>query len=662
VRNSVLSSIKVRILAASILPAIFACLALTLYYLNKRAEESRTFLETRGEQLSKDIAAISEFALISGSAEYLDDAISKLVQEPEIYSIKILDKSGNTFLFRQSDSYGSAEPSNLMHFKNPAYRLIKDINTFDLTNDINLDMHENQNDSDSDYQLIGYVEVEISPHVLQTKQIEILYSGIILAIIVLLISTFIGLLYSHSLLNPIKLIVSSVRKIRDGGYESRINIKRKDELGKLADDIDKLAAQLQTSKEEIGRKMVELTEARENADRANATKSMFLARVTHELRDPLTSVVGNLEILLNTQTSQYQERAIRLAEKNAEFLLRQIDDILEFSLLEAGQYHIDYQYFKIAEVVEVVQNIIKPKADSKQLSFSIDLQADRELADCRIESDPVRIQQILINLIGNAIKFTHQGSVYTSISLKRASSAENKVRIAIEVADTGIGIAKEHMGRIFQMFEQVQSPVSRDHRGVGLGLSITKCIVEAMGGEIIVESEPLKGSKFIVNLETKYSFGAFEEGISVVDKYDETSKTEKILLVEDNPDNQRVISTLLHNIGIYVDIANNGIEGLQKFKAGRYDIVFIDCFMPHMDGFEFTRLVREHESRSGSKSKTMLIGLTAGAHRQNIEKCYATGMDDVITKPFYRIDIYKRVLGLKKAQSLLKKMADISND
>lgn len=660
-RNSVFSSIKVRILAASILPAIFACLALTLYYLNKRAEESRTFLETRGEQLSKDIAAISEFALISGSAEYLDDAISKLVREPEIYSIKILDKSGNTFLFREADSYGSIEPSNLMHFKNPAYRLIKDINTFDLINDINLDMHENQDDSDSDHQLIGYVEVEISPHVLQTKQLEILYSGIILAIIVLLISTFIGLLYSRNLLHPIKLIVSSVRKIRDGGYESRINIKRKDELGKLADDIDKLAAQLQTSKDEIGRKMVELTEARENADRANATKSMFLARVTHELRDPLTSVVGNLEILLNTQTSEYQERAIRLAEKNAEFLLRQIDDILEFSLLEAGQYHIDYQYFKIAEVVEVVQNIIKPKADSKQLSFSIDLQADRELADCRIESDPVRIQQILINLIGNAIKFTHQGGVYTSISLKRASPEANKVRIAIEVADTGIGIAKEHIGRIFQMFEQVQSPVSRDHRGVGLGLSITNCIVEAMGGEIIVESEPLKGSKFIVNLETKYSFVAFEEGISVVDKYDETSKTEKILLVEDNPDNQRVISTLLHNIGIDVDIANNGIEGLKKFKAGHYDIVFIDCFMPHMDGFEFTRLVREHESRSGSKSKTMLIGLTAGAHRQNIEKCYATGMDDVITKPFYRIDIYKRVLGLKKAQSLLKKMADISS-
>lgn len=661
-QNNAFTSITARILAASILPALFACLALTLFYLKERTDESRTFLESRGKQLSKDVAAMSEFALISGSTEYLEDTINSLVQEPEIYSIKILDKSGNVFLFKDSSKNPATEDSsNLIGFESPAYRLVNDINTFDINNDLNLDVRQNPN-NDEGRQLIGYVEVKISPHMLKIKQAEIIQTGVILALAVLLISTLIGLIYSRSLLNPIRLIVSSVKKIRSGSYDSRINIRKKDELGRLADDIDRLAAQLQTSKEEISRKMVELTDARENADRANATKSMFLARVSHELRDPLTAVVGNLEILLNTQTSEYQERAIRLSEKNAEFLLRQIDDILEFSLLEAGQYHIDYQYFDIAESIEIVTNITKPKADAKGLAFSINLNSDNELINCHIESDPIRLQQILINLIGNAIKFTHEGGVYTSINLHQSRSNLGQAQISIEVLDTGIGIGKEHTSRIFQMFEQVQSPISREYGGVGLGLTIAKCIVEAMGGEIVVESNLRQGSRFTVNLETNYSSTQKEgKNNNIPDEYTETGKVEKILLVEDNPDNQQVISALLHNIGIDVDIANNGIEGFEKFKASQYNIIFVDCFMPHMDGFEFTRRVREHERSAESKSKTLLIGITAGAHKENIEKCYAAGMDDVITKPFYRIDIYKRVLGFKKAQDMLKKMTGISD-
>lgn len=657
-KNSFFTGITAKILATSIVPAIFACLALTLFYLDKRTDESRTFLETRGKQLSKDIAAMSEFALISGSAEYLDDTISTLVQEPEIYSIKILDNTGDIFLFRQSDPGSTtANYQDMMTFESPVYRVVKDINTFDLSDDINLDRHENMDNSDRNRQLLGYVKVEISAHVLQDKQIEIIWSGIVLAFSVLSISFLIGLLHSHNLLHPIRLIVSSVRKIRGGDYDNRIDLSRKDELGSLAYDIDKLAAQLKVSKEEINRKMVELTDARENADRANATKSMFLARVSHELRDPLTAVVGNLEILLNTVTNEYQDRAIRLAEKNSEFLLRQIDDILEFSLLEAGQYHIEYQYFNVAEMIDVVSNITRPKADRKKLSFSINLNTDKDLSGCYIESDPVRLQQILINLINNAIKFTHEGSVNTLITLECISAETKKARLTIEVIDTGIGIAEEHQDSIFQMFEQVQSPVSREYGGVGLGLSITRCIVEAMGGDITVDSEPSKGSRFIVNLETGYSHELAEpEYEHLTEKYDEADKAEKILLVEDNPDNQLVISTVLHNIGISVDIASNGIEGLQKFRAHHYDIIFVDCFMPQMDGFEFTRLMREHESLSGSQVRTMLIGITAGAHRQNIEKCYTVGMDDVITKPFYRIDIYKRVLGIKKAREMLDKV------
>jgi signal transduction histidine kinase/ActR/RegA family two-component response regulator len=440
-------------------------------------------------------------------------------------------------------------------------------------------------------------------------------------------------------------------------YGARLRSDRPDELGSLADDIDKLAAQLQTSKDDIGRKMIELTEARENADRANATKSMFLARVSHELRDPLTAVVGNLEILANTQTSEYQQRAIRLAEKNTEFLLRQIDDILEFSLLEAGRYRIDPQYIDPADVVEVVSHSARPKAEANRLSFSIELETDEQIGGCLIKTDPVRLQQILTNLIDNAIKFTHQGGVHALLSLKAMDSAT--AQLVIEVTDTGVGIPREDLDHIFEMFEQVQPPVSREHGGVGIGLSITKSIVEALDGDIAVESEPLKGSRFTVTLTTNYSPEPDDDtDAATAGEPREREKVERILLIEDNPDNQRVISTLLGNIDIQVDIANHGIEGLQLLKSNHYDIVFIDCFMPQMDGFEFTRKVREWEHQTRANEKTMLIGLTAGAQRENIERCYATGMDDVITKPFYRIDIYKRVLGFRKAKRILAQISD----
>ena len=660
-KNSFFTSIAAKILATSILPAIFACLLLTLFYLDKRTDESRNFLENRGSQLAREISAISEFALISGNTEYLDDAISKLVEEPEIYSIKILDEERETFLYRESNSnkYTDADkPQDLMRFENPAYRLFKEINTFDLSDDMNLDQSAQPGDDSRKRQLVGYVEVQISTHVLQNKRVEIIQYGIGLAVAVFLISALIGLLYSRSLLNPIKRIVHSVKDMRSGNYESRIASNSADELGDLSNNIDKLAAELKTSKEEIGRKILELTDARETADRANATKSMFLARVSHELRDPLTAVVGNLEILFNTETSEYQERAICLAEKNTEFLLRQIDDILEFSLLESGQYNIDLQYFNISELTELVSNITKPKAAQKELAFSINLDIEPELSDCYIESDPIRIQQILINLIGNAIKFTHIGSVEAKISLKRISQDNNEASLEIHVLDTGIGIAESHLSNIFEMFEQVQSPISRQYGGTGLGLSITKHIVEALGGNISVESEPDKGSCFSVNLNIRFITKQAEiSSTSARNEYKTPDlKTNKILLIEDNADNQRVVSTLLHNIGMEVDIANHGAEGLDKFKRNKYDIIFVDCFMPHMDGFEFTRRVREHESQSRTPSKAMLIGLTAGAHKQNIEKCYACGMDDVITKPFYRIDIYKRVLGFKTAQKMLEKL------
>jgi signal transduction histidine kinase/CheY-like chemotaxis protein len=659
VKNNIFSSIAVKILATSIIPAIVACFSLTIFYLEKRTDESYEYLVRRGEQLSREIAALSEFALISGSTDYLDDTLTALIYEPEIFSINIFDKEGKHFIHKiTEENINHEQTQELITIVKPAYRHVKNIDTFDLSEEMNLDTRYKSDSEGEKYLLAGYVEIKITTQALHEKRSEIILYGVNLALAVLLVSSIIGFLFTRSLLIPIKLIVTTVRKIRKGDYDNKVDVKSNNELGDLSNNINSLATEIKISKEEINRKIVELVDAREAADRGNAAKSKFLARVSHELRDPLTAILGNLEILLNTNTSEYQERAICLAEKNVDYLLRQIDDILEFSLLESGQYNINPEYFDLVELTEQVANIARQKAAAKELAFSINLNIDHILKDSYIESDPIRLQQIMLNIIGNAIKFTSNGSVKADVSLTKVLANHNQAILILNVEDTGIGIAQEHLGCIFEMFEQVQSPISRQYGGAGLGLSITKHLVEAMGGAINVESKLHIGSIFTVSLQMPY----LTEDNYIKPKLEHNNyqttdlKQHRILLVEDNLDNQRIVTAFLQNIGIDVDIANDGLEGLEKYKSNEYDIVFIDCFMPKMDGFEFTRIVREYESKIQSNSKTMLIGLTAGAHKQNIEKCYLCGMDDVITKPFYRIDIYKRILGIESARKLLDKV------
>jgi signal transduction histidine kinase/CheY-like chemotaxis protein len=659
VKNSLFSSITAKIIATSIIPAIVACISLTIFYLEKRTGESYEYLVKRGEQLAREIAALSEFALISGSTDYLDDTLAALINEPEIYLINIFDKDGKLFLQKISkNSINQGQSQELITFGNPAYRHVKTIDTFDLSEDMNLDSRYKSDSEGEKYILAGYVEIKISTQALHEKRSEIILYGINLGIAVLLVTTLIGIVFTRSLLIPIKQIVSAVRKIRKGDYDNKVYIQSNNELGDLSNNINSLATEIKVSKEEIHRKIVELIDAREAADRGNAAKSKFLARVSHELRDPLTAILGNLEILLNTNTSEYQERAICLAEKNVDYLLRQIDDILEFSLLESGQYNIKPECFNLEELTEQVANITRPKADAKGLDFSINLNIDQILRDSYIESDPIRLQQIMINVIANAIKFTSTGSVKVDVSLNVIAKMHSQALLKLDVADTGMGIAQENLSCIFEMFEQVQSPISRQYGGAGLGLSITKHLVEAMGGTINVDSKLHVGSKFTVSLQMPYL--TEDKYINPILKNSNSLATDlkphRILLVEDSQDNQHIVTAFLQNIGIEVDIANNGLEGLEKYKRNDYDIVFVDCFMPKMDGFEFTRIVREYESQLQNHSKAMLIGLTAGAHKQNIEKCYMCGMDDVITKPFYRIDIYKRILGMESAQKLLEKV------
>ena len=409
--------------------------------------------------------------------------------------------------------------------------------------------------------------------------------------------------------------------------------------------------QRKTAEEELRRAMEDLAAAKEAADQANRAKSAFLANMSHEIRSPMNAILGFAEILAGSLSDPMHCDAVDSIRRNGQYLLQLINDILDLSKVEAGKMAVAKQPVPTAELIGDVTALMQVPASGKNLKVSVGV---REVFPETIQTDPIRLRQILINLLANAIKFTEVGEVALTVGLR--SEADGAPRLAFEVRDTGIGMTPEQMSRLFQPFSQGDESTSRRFGGTGLGLVISQRLARLLGGDITVQSEFGKGSLFTVTIDPGPLEGvplrrSLSDESSPSSKPTATSDAKKtplpslpagcrILLAEDGPDNQRLFAFLLRRAGAEVRIAENGrvacehvlgqkAEAVADARAAiaAFDLIFMDMQMPEMDGYAAVRRLRE------AGVTTPIVALTAHAMPEDRERCRAAGCDDYLSKP-----------------------------
>ena len=482
--------------------------------------------------------------------------------------------------------------------------------------------------------------------------------------IALLIVVGLTWLVASRLIRPVSELTAGARELAEGKWDHRVPEGRDDELGVLAKAFNKMVVQLERGyrhieeevsqrTSELRRKSEEAQAAKAAAERANRAKDHFLANMSHEIRTPMTAILGFADMMLEPdQTLSDRHDSLLAIRRNARHLSDLINDVLDISKIEAGQMSVEHIPTDLPQLIAQTVSLVRPRVTEKGLDFKLVFEGP---IPRQINTDPLRLRQILVNLVGNAQKFTDAGSIELWIYCQPAAKTGGSCTVRFSVTDTGIGLTPEQTAKLFKPFTQADQSTSRRFGGTGLGLSICKSLAHLLGGDVTVRSRPGVGSTFTVTID-----GGCVDGVEMLSVRGEADLSPRaapevaptvrlsgrILLAEDGPDNQRLISLHLKRAGAAVEVAENGRVAVDRVRNESFDLVLMDMQMPEMDGYAAASQLRD-------RGCTLpIIALTAHAMAEDRDKCLKAGCDDYLTKPVDKVKLLETVrLHLDRAAS-----------
>ncbi|MES2207346.1 MAG: EAL domain-containing protein [Pseudomonadota bacterium] len=631
----------------------------SLIHSYEASQRIRSYIVEQGQHITENMARQSTLALLYHVADNAKQSISATLAFPDVMQVDITDASHKLLVSQSKEDHTQLAPKRDKRepLKNPVSQVVLEDETFSHWHFVAPVYTERTSASPfeaEEYkpQLLGYVYVTLSKQTLHRLiYLLLLYDVGLTFSFALLLLALMRRLARHFTV-PFNSLLDLMLQAENGQYSIRATPEGSKDIIEMSHAFNKMMSVLEERE-------AELKKSRDEALHLAHVKTMFASVLSHEIRTPLNGVIGMLDLLKGVPLAEHPRNYLNIATKSSYLLLDLINNILDFSKMEAGKLELEHIDFDLESTINEVIALVSLQAQQKNLALHYFIAPE---VPQYINADPLRLRQVITNLIGNALKFTEKGQVLlhvtqASLSAIQPTSEEELVTdtftLRFEIRDTGIGMNQEATERIFESFAQADTSTTRKHGGTGLGLAISKQIVELGGGEIGVNSQPEQGTTFWFTLPCRSAISIpegtasrqhnllplnvteqVEESTAVLPSYAirATGQTQyTILIAEDNYTNQMVAGSMLELSNCQCEFASNGREAVEAVSKGRYDLIFMDCNMPEMDGYTATEHIRSLQAASGQS--TPIIAMTANSQPGDAEKCYAAGMDDYLTKP-----------------------------